>query len=158
MIADEREYRSIQATAADLAASLAELYARPPRQSGGFDPVVRGGLVSQLVEREAELAEYEARRSGLGQVHTATSLAGLPGLLIEAREARGWSHRELAERAGLTEDQIVQAEASGYALIPLTQLEAVSVALGVVAQVSVALPPSGAPGSESHPERMLSAP
>ena len=60
MIINEREYRGAQATATSLAASLAEVYARPPQQPGGFDPVVRGGLVSQLIEREAELADYEA--------------------------------------------------------------------------------------------------
>ena len=122
MIADEREYRSTQATAADLASSLAELYARSARPPGDFDPVVRGGLVSQLVEREAELAEYEARLSGLSQVRTGDSLAALPGLLIEARQARGWSQRELAERVGLTEDQIAHAEASRYTAVPLAQL------------------------------------
>jgi hypothetical protein len=158
MIGDDREYRSAQATAADLAASLADLYRRPPGQPSGFDPVVRGGLLSQLIEREAELAEYEARQNGLSRVQAAESLAALPALLTEARRARGWHERELAERVGLTERQIMQAEASGYATVPLAQLLAVSAALGVVAHASVTLPPMVAPTPETRPERAAQAP
>jgi HTH-type transcriptional regulator/antitoxin HigA len=158
LIIDEREYRSAQATAADLATSLAELYAKPPQRPGGFEPVVRGGLVSQLVEREAELADYEARLTGLNRVQAVDSLAELPALLVEARRARGWSERDLAERSGLTERQIAQAEASGYASVPLAQLLVVSAALGVAAQASVTLPPIAAPGPEAHPDRTAQAP
>ncbi len=86
---------------------------------------------AQAGDLESEIAEYEQLRSGSATSFTADSLADLATLLIQARIARGWSQRRLAERLGIAEQQIQRYEANGYATTSLTRLCEIADALGL---------------------------
>jgi len=86
---------------------------------------------SQAGDLEAEIAEYEQLRSGATRSFTADSLADVSKLLIQARIARSWSQRRLAEELGIAEQQIQRYEANGYATTSLTRLCEVAAALGL---------------------------
>lgn len=86
---------------------------------------------AQAGDLEAEIAEYEQLRSGATTSFTADSLADVSKLLIQARIARAWSQRRLAEELGIAEQQIQRYEANGYATTSLTRLCEVAAALGL---------------------------
>lgn len=84
---------------------------------------------AQAGDLAQEITEYEELRSGKTTSFTANSLAAVATLLIQARIARGWSQRHLAERLGIAEQQIQRYEANGYATTSLTRLCEVAAAL-----------------------------
>ena len=73
------------------------------------------------------------------------SLADLPDALVRARIAAGLSHRELAARLGLKEQQVQRYEAERYAAASLSRLREVMTALGVELEGDVQLPTSETP-------------
>jgi ribosome-binding protein aMBF1 (putative translation factor) len=95
---------------------------------------------SQIEELQAQLAEYEALRSGKVRVLELESLDELPEALIRARIAAGLTQKELARRLRLKEQQIQRYEATRYAGVSLDRIRAVSAALGVTIREQVILP------------------
>ena len=132
MIKNERQYGVTKTQADKFAQALAELRQHPP---GEGHPLLRKAeeeaLSSQLADLHAELAEYEALRSGKQKHLPVTSFDDLPRTLIQARIAAGLSQKELARRLGLKEQQIQRYEATDYASARLSRLRAVMQALGV---------------------------
>jgi ribosome-binding protein aMBF1 (putative translation factor) len=131
MIKNERQYAITKAQAENFANALAELKQRP---SGKGHPLLRKAeeeaLRSQLADLQAELAEYDALRSGKQRIQV-NSFDDLPHALIQARIAAGLSQKQLAQRLGLKEQQIQRYEATDYASAKLSRLRAVMQALGV---------------------------
>jgi ribosome-binding protein aMBF1 (putative translation factor) len=143
MIANEVQRRVTQTAIREFEEALAHV----EEQNAELDPRLRRGMregmESQLADLRAELAEYEALRSG--QVHELQlrSLAELPAALIRARIAAGLSQKELATRLGLKEQQIQRYEATHYAGATLARIQAVVDALGVQIHERVVLPRVG---------------
>lgn len=132
MIKNDREYRITKAQANRFKEELARLSAaNSPGE--GLDPLLlqlqRDAVQSQLVDLNAELAEYDALRSGRQAVPDLSSFTDLPKLLIKRRIAAGLNQRELAERLGLKEQQVQRYEATEYASASFTRLEEVIRAL-----------------------------
>jgi ribosome-binding protein aMBF1 (putative translation factor) len=99
-------------------------------------------MMSQEAPRRASLAEARAARMHRPEAAAAYEQARLRFELAEAirarREELGWSQRQLAERAGMTQPGVARFEAGGT--IPtLPLLERLAAALGL--QLHVTLQP-----------------
>ena len=134
MITNERQFRITRSKARDLAAALSGLNAGASRQPDVHPRLVqaqREALESQLRDLESELAEYESlKRTGTTGI-ALDSFEELPEGLIRARIAAGLSQRALAERLGLTAQQIQRYEAERYRSASFRRLCEVSRALGI---------------------------
>ena len=97
--------------------------------------------MSEATPRRVSLAEARASRIHRPEVAAAYEHARLRYELAEAirarREELGWSQRQLAERAGMTQPGIARFEAGGTTpTLPL--LERLASALGLTLTVSLA--------------------
>jgi HTH-type transcriptional regulator/antitoxin HipB len=97
--------------------------------------------MSGTAARRTSLAEARAARIGRPEAAAAYEQARLRFELAEAirsrREELGWSQRQLAERAGMTQPGIARFEAGGTTpTLPL--LERLAAALGLTLQVRLA--------------------
>ena len=129
MITNERQYAITKAQAAKFREAL---NAEAPK---GMHPkalkAMRDGTQSQLDELEEQLAEYEALRAGKLTTIKVDSLVGIGPALVKARIARRLTHKALAERMNLAEQQIQRYEATGYAGVSIERLQDVVDALNV---------------------------
>ncbi len=91
----------------------------------------RDAMLSQLESLKAEIAEYEALRSGRRRSFSTESFDELPQVLIKARIASGLTQKQLAERLGLKEQQVQRYEATAYAHASLKRVNEVIHALGL---------------------------
>ncbi|MBK7534004.1 MAG: helix-turn-helix transcriptional regulator [Myxococcales bacterium] len=141
MIKNDRQYRITKAQADGFERALAALAAAP---ADGVSPAIRKAQLdatrSQLEELQADLAEYDALRTGKHRVLELTSLTELPRVLIQARIASGMTQKELAERLGLQEQAIQRYEATNYTSASLARINDVVKALGLVIREEVFLP------------------
>ena len=134
MIKNERQYRITRTQAERFTRTLEGLRNRP-EGADGVHPMIAQAQVaavsSQLADMEAELREYEAVRDGRFEVEALRVVADLPGLLIKARIAQGFTQRELADRLGLKEQQIQRYEATDYATAKWSRIREVADALSM---------------------------
>ena len=134
MIQNERQYEVTKTQLAKMRASLNEARAKLAARSD-VPPVVRqghlNGILALIGDMEAELAEYENLRAGKVPSLSLGSLDELPSTLVRARIARGWTHKELAQALGTTEQQVQKDENGGYARANLERLQRVASALGI---------------------------
>jgi HTH-type transcriptional regulator / antitoxin HipB len=96
--------------------------------------------MSQDGPRRVSLAEARAARIGRPEVAAAYDQARFRYELVEAirarREELGWSQRQLAERAGMTQPGVARFEAGGTTpTLPL--LERLASALGLTLTISL---------------------
>lgn len=133
MIKNERQYRTTKIQAQKMKEALVQVAKRAA--SSRVHPLLRkaeqDALSNQLSDLEAELREYESLRSGNRKALAQTSLDDLPRTLIQARIAAGLSHKELAARLGLKEQQIQRYEATNYASASLARVQQIARALGL---------------------------
>jgi hypothetical protein len=103
----------------------------------------QAAIESEIDVLRAQLAEYDALRSGTPSTFPVDSLEDLPTAVIKARIVAGLTEHQLAERLGVDPAEIVNAEASEYAETSLGFLMEAAAALGVVVhgQATVAHPP-----------------
>ncbi len=145
MIKNERQYRITRASAETFARALAVLDSRAP--SPDVHPLLlkaeRDGVASQLEELRDQLREYEALKSGSQPVVAIDSLAELPRQLVRARIASGLSHKELAARLNMKEQQVQRYEATEYEGASLSRLQEVCAALNVNILEHVFMPTRG---------------
>ncbi len=134
MIKNERQYAITKAQADKFAQALERL-SKGPAKGEAIHPVLRKAeaeaLRSQLADLRAELAEYEALRSGRRTQLPLVSWDDLPRALIQARIAAGLSQQDLANKLKLKEQQIQRYEATDYASASLARLRQVIHALGI---------------------------
>lgn len=132
MITNERQYAITKTQAERFRAALA---AEPESRDHALHPrarqAMREGLESQLADLESELAEYERLRGGAIDTLEANSIVELPMALVQARIVRNWTHKELAERLGLPEQQVQRYESTLYKGVALERLQEVADALKV---------------------------
>jgi DNA-binding Xre family transcriptional regulator len=131
MITNERQYAITKAQAARFKESLAT--AGVPDKK--FHPKIRKamleGLQSQLQDLESEIAEFEKLRDGKIKTIVVNSIMDIAVALIQARIARNWTQKQLAEKLGLPEQQIQRYESSRYKGVGLERLQEVADSLGV---------------------------
>jgi DNA-binding Xre family transcriptional regulator len=127
MIINERQYLITQAQAAKFREALAATPAE------GLHPkalkAMRDGARSQLAELEEQMAEYETLCAGKVKSFKVDSIAGIGEALVKARIVRNLTHKALAERMNLAEQQIQRYEATRYAGVSIERLQAVANAL-----------------------------
>jgi DNA-binding XRE family transcriptional regulator len=140
MIKNERQYRITKAQAQRFEQALMDL-ANCTEIQKQENPILFeaqiSALQSQLDDLREELTEYESLANhGNGEplVFELNSLEALPLALIKARIAAKLSHKDLAERLGLKEQQIQRYEATEYASANLARVIEVSQVLGLKLQ------------------------
>ena len=126
MITNERQYQVTRRKIAEFEQALAEADERHVALSPQLRQAAKDGIRSQLDDLRAELAEYEALRDGGADVIESTSLAGIGEALIKARIARSLTQEELAQRLGVTKQQVQHDEAVRYASASLTRLQEIA--------------------------------
>lgn len=129
MITNERQYLITQAQAAKFREALVAAPAEGPHPKAL--KAMRDGAQSQLAELEEQLAEYEALRDGAVVSFEVDSIAGIGEALVKARIIRNLTHKALAERMDLAEQQIQRYEATRYAGVSIERLQAVADALNL---------------------------
>lgn len=141
MIKNEREYKISKSWASKFEASLEAAKARKPKDNNDAERLnLRiAGIDSQLEELKEDLAAYEALKEGKTQSFVAHTLSEMPEVLIKARVVRGLTHKELAEKLGVSEKQVQRDEANGYATAGFNRLIAVADTLGVKLEVKAEL-------------------
>ncbi len=92
---------------------------------------MRDGMRSQLAEIEEQLAEYDALRTGKAVSFKMDSITGIGEALVKARIIRKLTHKALAERMNLAEQQIQLYEATRYAGVSIEHLKAAADALNL---------------------------
>ncbi len=141
MIKNERQYRITKAQVSRFENALRET---STRQSGEAKPSLiekaqTDALSSQLADLKAQIAEYEALRSGKVTVFRADSFGDLPAALIKARIAAGMSQKDLAAELGVKEQQVQKYEATDYASASFDRLRAIIRVLGVQVREEISL-------------------
>jgi ribosome-binding protein aMBF1 (putative translation factor) len=134
MIKNERQYRITKSQIARFKSALADVAARnaSSRQAATLLEIAQeDALRSQLSDLLAEVAEYEALRSGKVRRFQAETIDEIPAALIRARIATGMSQRDLAAKLGLKEQQVQRYEATAYASASFDRLRAIVNVLGV---------------------------
>ncbi len=143
MITNEVQRRVTQAAIREFEEALARVDQDARDRPEWVRRGLREGMESQLADLHAELAEYEALRSGQVRELELRSLRELPEALIRARITAGLSQKALARRLGLKEQQIQRYEATRYTGVSLERVQAVADALGVQLHERVVLPTPG---------------
>jgi DNA-binding XRE family transcriptional regulator len=140
MIKNERQYRITKAQAQRFEQALVDL-ANCTEVQKQENPILFeaqiSALQSQLNDLREELTEYEflaTHGNDEPLVFELNSLEALPLALIKARIAAKLSHKDLAERLGLKEQQIQRYEATEYASANLARVIEVSQVLGLKLQ------------------------
>src|SRR6266849_1862556 len=105
MIKNERQYRITQARAEEFRQGIAQ--------------------------SERERREYDELKSGRRKVLTYGSFDELPKALVQARIARGWTQKDLADRLGLDEQKIQDYEATDYQRASLARIRKIVHALKI---------------------------
>jgi ribosome-binding protein aMBF1 (putative translation factor) len=102
--------------------------------------IQEAGMMSMLATLNEELTEYEALRAGTIRSLHLESLDDVPQALIKARIAAGLTQEELADRLGLTPEQVERDEATGYAATSFARIVETASALGLKLGSDIALP------------------
>lgn len=134
MITNERQYRITNSQLAKLreaAESFSVKEVADRLNSGALAKAELAALQSEIENLAQQVQEYETLRSGSVDALQASSLAGLPRILIKARIARGLSQKELAEAIGVKEQQVQRYEAEEYASASLRRLADIANALDI---------------------------
>jgi len=141
MIKNERQYRITQARVEEFhrAIAQAEQERRTIKLHPKLQQVQADALRSQLQTLERELREYDELKSGRLKVLTYASFDELPKALVQARIARGWTQKDLADRLGLNEQKIQDYEATDYQRASLARLREVVRALEIEIREEVKL-------------------
>ena len=139
MIKNERQYRITRAQAEKFMAAIEEV---PSRNDPGslLAEIEVEALRGQLDELRRQMVEYEELQSGARGVLYVDSFDKLPQALIQARIAAGLSHKQLADRLGLKEQQVQRYEATEFRAASLTRLQDVINALGINVREEIFLP------------------
>lgn len=141
MIKNEREYRISKSWADKFQASLEASKSRKAKNSNDAERLrIRiAGTESQLQELLEEIQAYEALKQGKAQTFLAHDLSELPDVLIKARIARGLTHKDLAEKLGVSEKQVQRDEAKAYATAGFHRLIGIAETLGVRLEIKAEL-------------------
>jgi ribosome-binding protein aMBF1 (putative translation factor) len=128
MIQNERQYRITKANLEKFQAALETLEA-----TRNLHPVARraqqGAITSEIEVMRAELREFESLQDGQAFPLDVDAVLALPENLIRARIAAGLSHKDLAGRLGLKEQQIQRYESTAYRTASLERVMQIAAAI-----------------------------
>ena len=131
MITNDVQYRVTKGHLRQFEEALANLDAAPGTKPAKLRKLEIDAIQAKIDDFHAEIAEYERLLSGEVSTFTASTLAGLATLLIQARIARGWTQKQLADELGVAEQQVQRYESTEYRSASLARICDVAAALGV---------------------------
>jgi hypothetical protein len=117
MIKNQKQYEYSQELIKSFESSLSAIRERGQKKNDVWVKIKRDSLKSHLDALKAEIAEYEHlinHNSDRPIVLKLSDIKYLPQMIIKARIAAKISQKELAQRTGLTEEQIKEYEARDY--------------------------------------------
>jgi ribosome-binding protein aMBF1 (putative translation factor) len=133
MMKNERQYNITKARAGRFAEALSSIDNSAEQEQ--VDPALikseRDGVEALLADLKQEINQYEELESTKTFISTSISLEDIPNSLIRARIASGLTHKELARKLELKEQQIQRYEATDYSGANLTRIEDIVDALGI---------------------------
>jgi HTH-type transcriptional regulator / antitoxin HigA len=133
MISNEKEYRSTKFALTGFEDALMH-YDVLKAIEGGIDPMIaraqRASYERQAAELRDQLSAYEALRDGKVRELEVHSISEIGKGLVEARVAKGFTQRELANLAGLQEQQIQKYEKEHYSSASLSRIAHVASTIG----------------------------
>lgn len=137
MIQNERQRALAAAQVRKLEAALADVSSRPrpAHEHPKRKKLEIGAIRSEVEALTVQIAEFDALLDTT--VAPVTNLADLPSALIRKRIAGRITHKELAQRLQLKEQQIQRYEANGYASANLDRLITIAKVLDIDIQVDV---------------------
>jgi HTH-type transcriptional regulator/antitoxin HigA len=137
MITNERLYKNskVQLQRLENALKKPEDEKLPPK----VRKAMRKALQGQFDAVKARLTAYENLSGGNVAEIAVNSLAELALALIQARIARTWTQKQLAEKLKLPEQQIQRYESTRYRGAAVERLQEVAAALNVSVQGTVTL-------------------
>ena len=140
MIFNERQYLTTKAKISEFMQAIEKLEGSedsPDMNQKLRQQVHLDALTSQLEELKAEIAEYEALKTGNIKGVTINSFEEWPEVLIKARIARGWSQEQFANILEVHPQQIQRDESTRYAGSSLRKIIAIQKALGITVKEEV---------------------
>jgi transcriptional regulator with XRE-family HTH domain len=145
MIKNERQYQMSKAQIREFENAMAATNQGevPDNVHPDLLTAQKNALQSQIEELAHEVMEYEALKEGKITSFEAQSLEELPILLVKARIARGVTHKELADRLLVKEQQVQRWEFNDFSGASLDNLKAIANALGVVFTQKLYVPKKG---------------
>jgi transcriptional regulator with XRE-family HTH domain len=145
MIKNDRQYKVTKAQLRMFHEAAEALISTPAPKE--VDPLLiqaqRNAIETQKEELVADIAEYEALREGKIRRFVIDSFADLPAALIKGRIAAGLTHKELAVRLQVKEQQLQRWEANDYAGASIETLKQVLDALGIESREELFIPNKG---------------
>jgi transcriptional regulator with XRE-family HTH domain len=139
MITNERQRRVAAGEKKRFEQAIARARAEGP--SADVHPVLHDamieGMESQLTDLNAELVAYDALKAGHVKGRVFHSIGELPSALIEGRIAAGLTQKALAQRIGVSEQQVQRYEQTRYSAASLERLQSVAEALKLTVRESI---------------------
>lgn len=131
MITNDVQYRSTKTHLNQFEEALTNLRAQAGKKPTKLQQLEIDAVTAQADDLRAELADYDRLSSGEVSTFEASSLAGLATLLIQARIARRWTQRRLADELGVAEQQVQRYEATEYRSASLARICDIAATLGI---------------------------
>ena len=132
MITNERQYKITRHQLNKIDEAINALKNKIMKAGSKSEILTKAGFDALTSERENlanQILEYEKLKSGAVDIFRAATLEELPKILIEARIAKNFSQRKLAELIGVREQQIQRYEAQQYAIASFARLAQIAKAL-----------------------------
>ena len=123
MIKNDQQYEITKYWVGKFSYTLDSLRRRP-KESLDVHPLLakaqEDAAASTLQGLKDQMTEYESLKAGQFPLEKLKVADELPFILVKARIAQGWSQKDLAEKAGLTEEQLKEYEANDYSSATLS--------------------------------------
>lgn len=140
MIKNERQYRISKSQLDKFRQSIDNLDKYQKDTTIEMQDIYNKALKSQYDELTNKVKEYEELKSGNVTTFVVNSISDLPSILIKARIALGFTHKDLAKKAGLKEQQIQRYEADDYKTASLGRVKEIVNSLGIVINEEIIIP------------------
>jgi transcriptional regulator with XRE-family HTH domain len=137
MIVNERQYHGTLAAIRRFEQALEHNAGEGHQRNPRLYQIMQDDLEEEIESLRAQVAEYEAFRSGKINQVTITALNDLSDVLIRARIAAGLTQKGLAQLMGLKEQQIQRYEARWYESASFARLKEVALALDLEMRIEV---------------------
>lgn len=98
------------------------------------------GMLSEIETLRDQIAEYDALSSGKPATLRIDSFSEFPAALVKARIVTGLTEQQLAERLGVTAEQVEHDEETDYGSASFAHVAKVAAALGLKLGSDINLP------------------
>jgi HTH-type transcriptional regulator/antitoxin HigA len=128
MILNQRQYNVTKAQIKRLQKTLDLSKGKKGEMDERIYSAMIAGIKSQINELKGQLKEYEKIQKAKALYY---SLENLPNVLIQARVARGWTQKKLAEKLNVDPQQIQRYEKTGYSSVSLERAIEIFQVMGI---------------------------